>query len=35
MWLDPGMPELVRYAVIGGVIALDLIREKESRRRRR
>ena len=33
--LDPGMPELVRYAVIGGVIALDLIREKESRRRRR
>ena len=33
--LDPGMPEPVRYAVVGGVIALDLIREKESRWRRR
>ena len=33
--LDPAMPELVRYAVVGGVIALDLIREKESRWRRR
>lgn len=30
--LDPGMPELVRYAVIGSVIALDLIRDKQRRR---
>ncbi|MGM7670149.1 LURP-one-related/scramblase family protein [Microbacterium sp. A93] len=30
--LDPGMPGLVRYAVIGSVIALDLIRAKQSRR---
>ncbi|XKH54669.1 LURP-one-related family protein [Citricoccus nitrophenolicus] len=28
--LDPGMPEVVRYAVIGSVIALDLIRDKAS-----
>lgn len=33
--MDPGMPEVVRYGLIGGVIALDLIREKEARRRRR
>jgi uncharacterized protein YxjI len=31
--LDPGMPDLVRYAVIGSVIALDLIRDKADRRR--
>lgn len=30
--LDPGMPGLVRYAVIGSVIALDLMRAKQSRR---
>ncbi|MEV4900497.1 LURP-one-related family protein [Citricoccus sp. NPDC055426] len=30
--LDPGMPPLVRCAVIGSVIALDLIRAKQSRR---
>ena len=30
--LDPGMPELVRCAVIGSVIALDLIRDKQNRR---
>lgn len=30
--LDPGMPELVRYAVVGSVIALDLIRDKANRR---
>jgi uncharacterized protein YxjI len=29
--VDPAMPELVRYAVIGGVIALDLIRDKANR----
>jgi uncharacterized protein YxjI len=29
--LDPAMPELVRYAVIGSVIALDLIRDKAHR----
>jgi uncharacterized protein YxjI len=29
--LDPAMPELVRYAVIGSVIALDLIRAKAHR----
>ncbi|NUL43761.1 hypothetical protein F7P69_00910 [Cellulosimicrobium funkei] len=29
--LDPGMPEVVRYAVIGSVIALDLIRDKAGR----
>ncbi len=28
--LDPGMPEVVRHAVIGSVIALDLIRDKAS-----
>lgn len=31
--LDPALPELVRYAAIGSVIALDLIRAKASRRR--
>lgn len=31
--LDPNMPEIVRYAVIGSVIALDLIRDKAQRRR--
>jgi uncharacterized protein YxjI len=31
--LDPAMPVLVRYAVIGSVIALDLIRDKAQRRR--
>jgi uncharacterized protein YxjI len=31
--MDPGMLELVRYAVIGSVISLDLIRDKAHRRR--
>lgn len=30
--LDPCMPEVVRYAVIGSVIALDLICDKQNRR---
>lgn len=30
--LDPDMPEIVRYAVIGSAIALDLIRDKAERR---
>lgn len=29
--LDPAMPEVVRHAVIGSVIALDLIRDKAER----
>lgn len=31
--LDPGMPGVVRCAVLGTAIALDLIRDKDSRRR--
>ncbi|MFC7402830.1 LURP-one-related/scramblase family protein [Citricoccus sp. GCM10030269] len=31
--LDPEMPETIRYATLGSVIALDLIRAKANRRR--
>ncbi|MDO5633919.1 MAG: LURP-one-related family protein [Micrococcus sp.] len=32
--LDPQMPDMVRYATMGAVISLDLLRAKEDRRRR-